>query len=272
MSEPLLIHIHVPKCAGTTVENHLHAELGENGFWAPGKRTRKFPLGWFGRKYNATPRAAVKDIRAISGHFVGRSVEDMFLDRRIVRSIILREPEALLLSYYNYRMMRYMMRGQNAYGFSLFLRATRQNFITHFLLERWLELPWIQLIHMRDEQKAALLDEIMASVDHVSHIGETDQLVGTISEELGISPLAQRRNTAEANQHMTGWKILRAGEISEADRIELKARTNLDRYLWRRWVLKDGAPFRPEPARRFVQTEIVRPRYQCERRLARMFG
>ena len=141
MSEPLLIHIHVPKCAGTTVENHLHAELGENGFWAPGKRTRKFPLGWFGRKYNATPRAAVKDIRAISGHFVGRSVEDMFPDRRIVRSIILREPEALLLSYYNYRMMRYMTRGQNAYGFSLFLRATRQNFITHFLLERWLELP-----------------------------------------------------------------------------------------------------------------------------------
>jgi hypothetical protein len=272
MVEPLLIHIHVPKCAGTTVEGHLHSELGDQGFWSPPKRTRKYPLGWFGRKYDATPPTAVENIKAVSGHFVGRSFEDMFPGRRIIRSMILREPEALLLSYYNYRMMRYVMRGRNAYGFSLFLRATRENFITHFLLERWLELPWVKLIPMPGEQKAMLLDEIMASVDYVVPIGETDQLVEKLSEELGISPLARRQNTAEANQKMSGWKILRSADISKADRLELKARTNLDRYLWRRWVLKDGAQFRAEPARRFVQTEFVRPRYQAERRLARMFG
>jgi hypothetical protein len=272
MSEPLLIHIHVSKCAGTTVENHLRNELGKSGFWAPKKRTRNFPLGWFGRKYDRTPHTSVGNIRAISGHFVGRSVEDMFPDRRIIRSIILRDPESLMLSYYNYRMMRYMLSGQRPYGFSLFLRATRQNFITHFLLERWLELPWVELIRMPDQQKAALLDEIMASIDHVAEIGRTDDLIETISGEIGISRAAQRQNTAEEKQQMTGWKIVRFGDISEADRTELKARTNLDRYLWRRWILKDDAPFTHEASNRFAHSELVRPRYQCERRLARMFG
>lgn len=272
MSEPLLIHIHVPKCAGTTVEQHLVDELGRDGFWAPKKRTRKFPLGWFERKYDRATQVPSSRIKAVSGHFIGRSIEDMFQDRRIVRSIILREPESLMLSYYNYRMMRYMLRGQHPYGFSLFLRATRQNFITHFLLERWLELSWLELIRMPDEKKVALLDEIMGSIHHVAQIGDTDALVEKVSGEIGISPMAQRRNTAEEKQQQTGWKIVRLGDISEADRTELKARTNLDRYLWRRWVLKDNAPFTRDATQGFAQTEFVRPRYQVERRLARAFG
>jgi hypothetical protein len=196
----------------------------------------------------------------------------MFSDRRIVRSIILREPESLMLSYYNYRMMRYMLRGEHAYSFSLFLRATRQNFVTHFLLERWLELPWIELIRMPDEKKAALIDEVMRSMHHVAAIGETDALVEKISGELGISPVATRRNTAEEKQQATGWKILRMADISAAERAELRARTNLDRYLWRRWMLKDETPFSRDAAQGFVQTEMVRPRYQFERRVARAFG
>jgi hypothetical protein len=196
----------------------------------------------------------------------------MFSDRRIVRSIILREPESLMLSYYNYRMMRYMLCGEHAYSFSLFLRATRQNFVTHFLLERWLELPWIELIRMPDEKKAALIDEVMRSMHHVAAIGETDALVEKISGELGISPVATRRNTAEEKQQATGWKILRMADISAAERAELRARTNLDRYLWRRWMLKDETPFSRDAAQGFVQTEMVRPRYQFERRVARAFG
>jgi hypothetical protein len=98
MREPLLIHIHVPKCAGTTVEKHLHNELGGQGFWAPRKRTRNFPLGWFRPKYNSARGAPLDQIKAVSGHFIGRSVEDLFEDRRVIRSIILRDPESLMLS------------------------------------------------------------------------------------------------------------------------------------------------------------------------------
>ncbi|MBS0251028.1 MAG: hypothetical protein JSR78_08175, partial [Proteobacteria bacterium] len=215
MPEPLLIHIHVPKCAGTTVEKHLKQELGRTGIWFAPKRTRKAPLGWFGRKYNNRPPVPLGQIKAVSGHFIGRSIEENFEDRRIVRSIILREPESLMLSYYNYRMMRYIIRGQQPYGFSLFLRATRQNFISHFLLDRWLELPWLDLVRLSDQQKVRLLDEALASVDHIAPINETDDLVRKISTELGISPVAQRRNTTEDDRKAkTGWKMVRYSDLS----------------------------------------------------------
>lgn len=273
MPEPLLIHIHVPKCAGTTVEKHLKQELGRSGIWFAPKRTRKAPLGWFGRKYNSTPPVPLGQIKAVSGHFIGRSIEENFKDRRIVRSIILREPESLMLSYYNYRMMRYIIRGQRPYGFSLFLRSTRQNFISHFLLDRWLELPWLDLVRLSDQQKVRLLDEALASVDHIAPINEADDLVHKISTELGISPVAERRNTTEDDRKAkTGWKMVRYGDLSEADRVELKSRTLLDRYLWRRWVLKEHVSYAPEWQSQFTRSEFLRPRYECERRLARLFG
>ncbi|HML29335.1 MAG TPA: hypothetical protein PKE16_10940, partial [Hyphomicrobium sp.] len=177
MREPVLIHIHVPKCAGTTVEQHLTKELGQSRTWLAPKRTRQFPLGWFRRKYDQAPPAPLDQIKAVSGHFIGRSIEGNFKNRRIVRSIILREPESLMLSYYNYRMMRYITRGQRPYGFSLFLRATRQNFVTHFMLERWLELPWVELVRLSDEQKIERLDEAMSSIHHIAAIGEADTLI-----------------------------------------------------------------------------------------------
>lgn len=272
MREPVLIHIHVPKCAGTTVEQHLNSELGASRTWLAPKRTRQFPLGWFRRKYDRTPPAPFNQIKAVSGHFIGRSIESNFKNRRIVRSIILREPESLMLSYYNYRMMRYILRGQHPYGFSLFLRATRQNFVTHFLLERWLELPWIELVRLTDEQKIERLDEAMSSIHHIAPIGEADALIEKISLEIGVSPMAKRRNTTKDREAETGWKTLRLAELSEADRAELEARTQLDRYLWRRWVLKENVGFAPEKHSRFRQSEFFRPRYQCERRLSRMFG
>lgn len=273
MPEPLLIHIHVPKCAGTTVEKHLRDELGRSGTWFAPKRTRSVPLGWFGRKYNDTPPGPLDQIKAVSGHFIGRSIEEQFEGRRIVRSIILREPESLMLSYYNYRMMRYIIRGQRPYGFSLFLRATRQNFISHFLLDRWLELPWLDLARLSDRQKVRLLDEALASVDYISPISETDDLVRKISTEIGISPVAQRRNTTEDERKAkTGWKMVRYGDLSDADRAELKSRTLLDRYLWRKWALKEDVSFAPDQQSQFTRSEFLRTRYQCERRLARMFG
>lgn len=272
MPEPLVIHIHVPKCAGTTVEQHLLSELGPGRVWYAPKRTRNFPLGWFERKYDQSPPYALDNIKAVSGHFIGRSIERDFHNRRIIRSIILRDPESLMLSYYNYRMMRYISRGQGTYGFSLFLRATRQNFVSHFLLDRWLELPWVELVRLTDNQKVALLDGIMASIDYIAPINETDALIAKISTEIGISPTAERRNTTEEKKERIVWRMVRPADLSKADRAELKSRTHLDRYLWRRWVLNEDVSLAPETKSRFRRSEFLRPRYQFERRLARMFG
>ena len=143
MMDTLLIHIHVPKCAGTTLEQHFASELGVTGFWKTRKRTRKFPLELFSYKYDPTLPGPAEKVRAISGHFAGHSLAKLFPERRIVRSLILREPQSLMLSWYNFRIMRYMRKGQKPYSFSLFLRSMRMNPVAHFILERWVELPWI---------------------------------------------------------------------------------------------------------------------------------
>lgn len=272
MAKSLLVHIHVPKCAGTTVERHLIDQLGDKRVWIAPKRTRKFPLDLFTHKYRRELPERHDEIKAISGHFIGKSAEDLFPDRRIVRSIILREPESMMLSYYNYRMMRYLTEGQHTYSFSLFLRATRVNPLAHFLLERWLEMPWVQLVRLSDERKAEILDEVLASIDYIADIREADSLIESISAEIGISPEAPRRNSAEEKQAITGWKIVRAADLSATDRALLKSRTALDQYLWSRWVRKEMKPFDSHAQSSFVLSEFVRPKYQVERRIARRFG
>jgi hypothetical protein len=272
VSEPLLIHLHIPKCAGTTVEKHLSGELGRSATWFPRKRTRALPMDLFRRKYDARPPHPLHEIKAISGHHIGQSIERMFEGRRIIRSIILREPESLMLSYYNYRMLRYIRLGQRPYSFSLFLRATRQNFISHFILDRWLELRWTDLMRLSDGDKIRLLDEAMSSIHHIAPIAESDAFVAKISGELGITPVAERRNVTKDKRETAVWKIVRLEDLSQDERAELRSRTQLDQYLWRKWVLKDNIVFRPETSSRFTWTELMRPRYQCERRFVRRFG
>jgi len=271
MEQPLLIHIHVPKCAGTTVEKHFAQQLGER-FWVPRKRTRRLPLSLFRRKYRAGLPEHPDQIKAVSGHFIGKSVEGLFPNRRIVRSIILRQPESMMMSYYNFRMMRYLLEGQHAYSFLLFLRATRVNPMAHFLLERWLELPWIELIRLSEERKIELLDEALAEVDYVADIRQADSLIEKVSAELDIRPVAPRRNAAEEKQVKTGWKILKLEDLTPSEHALLKSRTALDDYLWKRWVQKDQKAFDRRDQSNFAYSEFVRPRYQVERRIARRFG
>lgn len=272
MADPLLVHVHVPKCAGTTVENHLKSQLGNEGMWAPPKRSRRFPLGWFSYKYDPALLVPTKQVRAISGHFIGQSIEKMFPGRRIIRSVILREPESLMLSYYNFRMMRYLREGQHSYSFSLFMRSMRLNPAAHFLLERWAELPWIELARLSEEKKAALLDEMLGTFDFVADIASTNTLLASLSTEIGIATTAAPQNTAEENQKKIGWKLLRRNDLTQGDRRLIEARTSLDRYLWRRWAQKENVAFNPDDAKSFVIGEFGRTGYQVQRRIARGFG
>lgn len=272
MTNALLIHIHVPKCAGTTVEKHFRRELGDVGFWRPPKRTRKLPLELLGYKYDPTLPGPSELVRAISGHFAGRSMARLFPGRRIVRSIVLREPESLMLSWYNFRIMRYLIKGHKPYSFSLFMRAMRMNPVAHFLLTRWAELPLAPMALMPNEKKASILDGIFASLDHVVDISETDTLIASLSRQIGIRDRAPRHNTAEEKQRLTGWKVIGLDDLSEQERLLLKTRTSLDRYLWRRWALKENVAFDRSGSTGFLVSELVRPSYQIQRHAIQRFG
>jgi len=269
-SAPVCILVHVPKCAGTTIERHLEAHLGETGFWKPAKRTRRAPLELLARKYDATLPGPAGHVRAISGHFVGQSVERLFSGRRIWRGVVLRDPEELVLSWYNYRMMRYAAEGRRPYPFALHLASLPPDPVAHFLLERWCERPWLGLAQMGPDEKRDRLDGVLGRFDHVADISRADRLIAELSGRVGIPADAPRENTSEGWRDRVDWQPLTRDALPGAERAALEARTRLDRYLWRRWALGEAdAGVDPADIAPFLASELRRPVAELRRRLAR---
>ena len=98
--------------------------------------------------------------RLISGHHIGRSLEALFSGREIRRVLLLRDPLQLQVSLYNWQMMDHLAKGWGTYSFELHLQALPRNFIAHFLLSRWLEIPWSRLMLMGDERKLGILNRM----------------------------------------------------------------------------------------------------------------
>lgn len=271
MADALHVLVHVPKCAGRTIERHLEQHLGDR-LWMPEKRSRNFPIDFLGRKYARTPTPELERVAAVSGHFIGRSIEDLFAGRRMIRSVILRDPMRHMLSWYNFRMMRYMNEGLRPFPFVLFMRSMPVDPVAYFLLGSWLELPWGRIAALSHAQKAALLDPVLASFDRVVDISEADDLASWHSRSLGIPEEATRVNTAEEWEERTGWQSLRLEDLSAREIEALRGRLQLDDYLWRRWALKEDIRFEPTARSGFLRGELLRPGYEVIRRAARRFG
>lgn len=250
------------------MEQHLEKHLG-TGFWSPEKRPRGLPLELYSRKYDENPPVPASGIAAISGHYLGRSIEQLFPGRPIVRSVVLREPERFFLSLYNFRMMRYLAAGQNTYPFALFMQSLPVDPVSYFLLDTWLENSWVQIASLTATQKAALLDEMLAGFDRVVDIAEADDLIAWHSRDLGIPEQATRTNTEEEWSQKTGWTPLKLSDLAPSERETLAGRLNLDRYIWRRWALKEPAAFESGTVASFLRHELPRPVAQVRRRLAR---
>lgn len=271
MKRKLHLVLHVPKCAGRSIERHLERHLGEQRLWRPGKRKHVLPLEMLRRKYEAKPPVALDGIDAIGGHLFGQSIEALFPNREFVRSVILREPEKQILSWYNFRMMRYLSQGLHPFSFTLFVRSFPVDPVTHFLLERWLEMPWAKIASLTARQKAALLDASLSKFDRVVDISEADALCAWHCEDLGIPLTAERTNTSEQWASKTGWKPLTFNDLSDSERELLRRRFTVDRYLWRRWALKQDISFVPATTS-VIPREPLRVVYELRLRSARQFG
>lgn len=273
MPRSLFVLLHVPKCAGSTVETHLAEHLPAGAFWSPAKRSRSWPLGFFGRKYDATLPGPIQDLRAVSGHFIGRSVLERLgaatPQMKPHLSVLLREPGALMLSWYNYRMMRYAAKGLSPYLFRTHLMSMPPDPVSHFLLERWLEMPWPRLASMTCREKIRHLEEALEPFDFIGDISAADELIAEVSRGLGIPDQAPIRNDAAAWRHATGWTPLRASDLSPSDQHILAERTRLDRWLWRHWAMGEAIIRPARSGISFLSAELKRPAYELSRRIAR---
>ncbi len=271
--QPVYFLLHVPKTAGQTIQVHLAAHCSPGVFWQSRRRVR---LGG-GTRPDDLPDP--DRARVISGHHIGRSLEQLFPGRPIRRILLLRDPLELQISLYNWQMMDHLAKGLGTYSFKLHLQALPRNFIAHFLLSRWLEIPWARLLAMPDQRKYELLNQMLAGFWFVGAHTDCERLIDAIGPDLGVPPLARARNTAVELQGQTGWRLLRAAALPPARREAIRAQHRLDHALWEEWR---GAGFEPSANRprafkpngwpSFLAHEIVRPWFTLRRSVSRRQG
>jgi tetratricopeptide (TPR) repeat protein len=220
--------------------------------------------------------AAPAHVRELWGHDIGHSLERPFAGREIRRIVLLREPLSLQLSLYNYRMMNYLAKGQGTYSFALHLRTLPRDFVAHWLLSRWLEIPWPTLMRLSDARKYDMLNRALASFWFVGDYADCDRLIAALAPVLGVPDAAAPRNTAREWQRQVEWRPLRAEELSPVQHAAILARNPIDRALWHSWNAagfdaRRVAPLPLGPAGRFgfIGHEIVRPGFLAARWLRR---
>jgi hypothetical protein len=217
--------------------------------------------------------------RVVGGHFLGISVESLFAGRELKRSILLRDPVEHLISYYNFRMMRYLSQGLHPYSFNLAYAAAQRNFITHYILRNFLELQWWRLARLSDDEKYDIVNAFLATFWYVGDYTFCDDHVAALAEALGISSPAAPKNAQADWERRVNWKSLTMDDFS-ADAISQIRRQNLlDQRLWETWheARHDAASIRPRALsgrspQGGITTEAMRFVSQIARRVQRRWG
>jgi hypothetical protein len=192
--------------------------------------------------------------------------------------MLLRDPVSHIISYYNFRMMRYLSVGLHPYSFALAYKARQRNFITHYILKNFLELPWWRLARLSDEEKYDIVNAFLATFWYVGDYRLCDELVAALGVELGIPGRATPANTrAEWERH--GWKTLEVNDLSVDTIAQIRRESLLDQRLWETWqeARHDTASVRPRAlggrsAPGLVTTEATRFVSQIVRRIQRRWG
>jgi hypothetical protein len=265
-SRPVYFLLHIPKTAGETVAGHMQEHTPLGTVWIPGRPSLREALA--GARYARDGLPDMTRVRVVAGHHLFKSQQGLFPGRTLRHAVLLRDPVSFCVSFYNYRMMSGLARGASTCSFDLFRRTLPRDFMSHFLLNRWLELRWPALMAMSSQQKHALLNAALSRFWFVGDYTDADALIAAIAPDFGVPPAARRRNTVCCWQGRTKWRPLAAEDLPATVRAEIIASHRMDGALWETWrdVRFDGASVRPGPLPRlrrggFTTHEFLRPAF-----------
>ena len=251
MSRTVHFLLHVPKCAGTTVEAHFRAHLGEAFMVAP--RWENPLRNLVGNRYPGLEPARLAGVRAVSGHSLSASMRALFPGAEVRESVLLRDPVGYLLSFYNYRWTRFDEGwGGRPPGFETWYRAQRRNPISRFLLNRYFGQGVPALYRLSSAARLAWLEARLARFHFVGGHGRADEMIAGISRELGVPAAVEHRN-------VTPQRRLTAGELPPGVVARIEAENALDRALWERWKDRGWAQAALPPAPGLPRAD--QPRY-----------
>ena len=231
-ASPVYFLLHMPRTGGNTIAAHLKAHLGNRVCTA----LRPAPLEVLGgRRYRLDENPDFRQVRAVTGHYLGRSLERRFPGREIRRTLLLRDPVGFHVSYYNHRMMFSLSRGGPTCDFERHLRAQPRDLVPLLLLWYWLEMPLRTFLATGDARKYELLSESLAGFWFVGNYQEGDRLLEAVAADFGLPTTAQRRNTTSAWRKRVSWRPLRVEDLSDATRRAILAKNPIHDALWRDW-------------------------------------
>ena len=235
--------LHVPKCAGTTVEDHFRATLGDGFLLAPRWHNPLRPV--IGNRYSMAPAdPRLPHLKAITGHSMGVSLKRLFPDAEIRESVLLRDPVGYHRSLYNYRITRHRAgTGPKPPGFATWYRTQRRNPISRFLLNHYFEQGIPALYRLSSRDRLAWLEARLCGFWFVGSYRHADEMIAGINRELGVADQAARRNI--------GPECEVALDAPTCERIV--ADNAVDQALWDRWAERgwkadDRNPATPLPA------------------------
>jgi Flp pilus assembly protein TadD len=230
---PVYFFVHIPKTAGTTLEDHLRAHMPRERLWMPSPSSAMGMIGK--RRYRVEPLPDLASIRAVIGGWMGRSLESLFPGREIRRTVLLRDPIGLHVSLYNYRMFHAVASGRPTMGFERHLRQMPRDLVALLILAVWLEMPISALLRTSDERKFELLNEALADFWFVGSYRDCDQLIAAVADDLEVPRTAVAKNTSSYWERRVDWRPLRADDLATDMRAAILARNPIDDALWRTW-------------------------------------
>src|SRR4051794_6698597 len=229
---PVYFLLHMPRTGGTTIAAHLKAHLSDRMC----ATVRPSLLEMLGRRrvrlYGAPD---FRHVRAVTGHYLGRSLERRFPEREIRRTLLLRDPIGFHVSYYNYLMMFSLSRGGPTCGFERHLHIQPRDLALLMLLLHWLEMPLRTILATGDARKYALLNESLAGFWFVGRYEAGDRLLAAVAADLGLPTRAARKNTTAEWQNRSAWQPLRENDLSDATRRAILAKNPIHDALWHGW-------------------------------------
>jgi hypothetical protein len=238
--------LHVPKCAGTTVEDHFRATMGPGFLLAP--RWHNPLRSVIGNRYSMAPDdPRLPQLKVVTGHSMGVSLKRHFAEAEIRCSVLLRDPVGYHLSLYRYRVRRYRAgTGPKPPEFASWYLAQRRNPISRFILNHYFEQGVPALYRLSSRDRLAWLEARLRDFWFIGGYQRADEMIAGISRELGVREEAERRNTGSAD-------AMTEAMPDEPMRQRIITENAVDQALWDRWAGRgwkaDGRnPVAPPPA------------------------
>ncbi|MEL6218724.1 MAG: hypothetical protein AAFR79_09695 [Pseudomonadota bacterium] len=189
--------LHVPKCAGTTVEAHFERHLGDAFLVAP--RWESIWRNVIGNRYPGLVQEVDLDgLRVVSGHSLSVSLKRLLPGAEIRESVLLRDPVGYHLSLYNYRWSWHRQgHAPEPPAFARWYAVQRRNPISRFLLNRYFEQGVPALYRLSSAGRLAFLEARLAEFWFVGDYRRAAEMISGISKELGIDGRVEDRNVTQ---------------------------------------------------------------------------